>query len=180
MAKKIIKKGFTLVELLVVMAILGVLVTILASGFRNAQLRGHDTQRKSDLKEISNSLELFYQDYGYYPPASNGYIDACPYNPGSNSGTACSWGSGVMTDSKTVYFKTMPDDPTSDYNYYYRTVAGSNDQKFQLYAHLENTQDPDCINGDCTTPAVAVTCGGTSVCNFSIHSPNTTATETQP
>lgn len=176
MRKSFFNKGFTLVELLVVMAILGVLVTLIASGFRSAQLRGHDTQRKSDLKEVANALELFYSDYGFYPPEAAGYIAACPYNGSTKTGTACSWGNGEMTDGKTVYFKLMPNDPSSDYNYYYKLVGGSN-QKYQLYAHLENTQDQDCINGSCTSPGVSLTCGGTALCNFSVHSANTTATE---
>lgn len=166
-----IQKGFTLVELLVVMAILGVLVTLIASGFRNAQLRGHDTQRKSDLKEIANALEIFYSDYGYYPPDATGYIAACPYNSSTQTGTSCAWGNSEMTDNKTVYFKLMPSDPVSSYSYFYRIVPGSNQQKYQLYAHLENTQDPDIISG------LSVTCGGTTICNFSVHSANTTATE---
>jgi len=65
---KKINKGFTLVELLVVMAILGVLVTLIGTAFRTAQARGRDVQRKSDLKQIANALELFFNDYGFYPP----------------------------------------------------------------------------------------------------------------
>lgn len=177
MKRVFFKKGFTLIELLVVMSILGVLITIMASGFRNAQLRGHDTQRKSDLKELSNALELFYQDYGYYPPSSGGYIQACPYSGGTSSGTQCDWGSGSMADGKTVYFKTMPEDPSSDYTYYYQVVAGSNQQKYQIYAHLENSQDPDCISGTCTDSQVPVTCGSAAICNYAVFSANTTATE---
>ena len=67
-------KEFTLVELLVVMAILGVLVTLVAGGFRTAQVRGRDSKRKSDLKEIANSLEVFYSDHNRYPEENNGII----------------------------------------------------------------------------------------------------------
>ncbi|MCX6704946.1 MAG: prepilin-type N-terminal cleavage/methylation domain-containing protein, partial [Candidatus Woesebacteria bacterium] len=70
--------GFTLVELLVVIAVLGVLVTIGLTSFTSAQMRGRDTQRKSDLKEVSSSLEIYYNDYGRYPSASGGQILGCP------------------------------------------------------------------------------------------------------
>lgn len=163
-------KAFTLVELLVVMSIIGVLVAIAAGSFRSAQLRGRDAQRKSDLKEISHSLELFYADYGKYPDASSGHISACPYNPGTSSGTTCSWGTSSFTDSKTTYFKALPVDP-GDYNYVYRIVPGSSNQKYQLYAYLENTQDIDLMSG------LTQSCGSGKTCNFSVTSANANATE---
>lgn len=164
------KKGFTLIELLVVMAILGVLVSIVAGNFRNTQLRGRDAQRKSDLKQMSEALELFYADYGKYPAESSGKIAACPYNSGTQTGSACDWGTDSMTDSNTIYFKTMPIDPSSDADYRYRIVPGSNSQKYQLFGHLENTQDQDLIT-------TAYTCGSIGNCNFAITSANTNAAE---
>jgi prepilin-type N-terminal cleavage/methylation domain-containing protein len=171
---KKIQKGFTLVELLVVMAILGILVTIIAGGFRSAQARGRDAQRKSDLKQIAQSLELFFSDYGRYPSDSEGRIVACPYVVGG--GIACDWGEDEFTDTKTIYFKTMPIDPTPSYDYYYRLVVDSSNQKFQLFAHLENTQDQDCLGGDCQISPVAYSCGD-KICNFAVTSANTNATE---
>lgn len=169
--------GFTLVELLVVMSILGVLVTLVAGGFRTAQLRGRDAQRKADLKEVANSLELFYSDYGIYPNASGTQIAACPYDPVSESGTACSWGEDEFTDSKTVYFKILPEDPGSpSYYYVYRVVPASSNQKYQLFARLENPRDPNCLGGDCSTSPVSISCGD-AVCNFAVTSANTTPTE---
>ena len=172
--KRKLPNGFTLVELLVVMAILGILVTIIGSSFRNAQARGRDTQRKSDLKQISQSLELFYSDYGHYPSDEGGMIAACPFVGGT--GTACSWGSGELTDNKTIYFKQIPADPVSSYEYYYRIVPGSNNKKFQIFARLENSQDQDCLGGDCLDSPVVYICGS-GVCNFAITGTNTTATE---
>lgn len=170
-------KGFTLVELLVVMSILGVLITLIAGGFRTAQTRGRDAQRKSDLKEIANALELFYSDYGKYPPESSSFILACPYNPTIGSGTSCAWGSGEVTDSKTIYFKMLPDDPNSSQTYIYRIVPGSDDQKYQLFARLENPEDQDCLAGNCVSPPISITCGGSKICNFSTTSANTTPME---
>ncbi len=160
------KFGFTLVELLVVMAIIGVLASLGVGSFMTAQMRGRDAQRKSDLKQISNSLELFYADHGQYPSASGTTIGACEYP----AGTSCGWGSGTFTDGKTVYFKTVPVDPSTAYNYVYRVVPSSSNQKFQLFAYLENTQDIDLISG------LTVSCGGHN-CNFAVTSANTNATE---
>ena len=167
--------GFTLVELLVVMSILGILTTLIAGGFRSAQIRGRDAQRKGDLKEIANSLELFYQDYGRYPSDSGGLIAGCPYNTGTGVGTSCSWGSDEFTDSKTIYFKTLPVDPVNNQTYFYRIVPSSANQKYQIFARLENSKDRSCLGGDCDNPPVAYSCGG--ACNFAVTSANATATE---
>ncbi|KKP48050.1 MAG: Tfp pilus assembly protein, major pilin PilA [Candidatus Woesebacteria bacterium GW2011_GWA1_33_30] len=152
-AIKIMKNGFTLVELLVVMAIIGVLVALGASNFRTAQMRGRDTQRKSDLKQISHSLELYYADYGHYPA--------------TNLVTAGS----EFTDGKTTYFKSVPDDPSINQNYVYRLVPSAPTQKYQLFAKLENSQDQDLVTG------LTQSCGAGATCNFAITSANTNASE---
>ncbi len=164
--------GFTLIELLVAVAILGILSTIALGSFQSSQMRSRDAKRKSDLKQIANALEMFYSDKGRYPASSNGQIVACPYSTGT-----CFWGSGEFKDSSTgvIYFKTLPADP-SGFSYYY--VASASGSAFQLYAHLENPKDQNCVNSNCSVAARSgINCGG-DVCNFAITSANVTPTDT--
>jgi len=56
---------------------------------------------------------------------------------------------------RTVYIKKVPDDPINSYNYYYRLPDGNN-KKFQLFAKLENSQDKDCLGGDCLSSPVSL------------------------
>lgn len=167
--------GFTLVELLVVIAILGILATIGLTTFSSSQMRGRDAQRKSDLKQVSSAVEIYYNDYGAYPASSNGQLLGCP----STTASPCTWGVEQFKDANTVYLKTMPDDPSSNLNYYYRTVTveGVQNQGYQIYAKLENSQDTNaCIGNDCGVHSdlpSGVTCGSTG-CNFAITSPNVT------
>ena len=58
------RKCFTLVELLAVIAIIGILAGILIPALGGAQLRGKITQAKSDMRTIETALEAFAADNG--------------------------------------------------------------------------------------------------------------------
>lgn len=69
--KRFNQKGFTLVELLVVIAIIGILATILLLQLGTARGKARDAKRISDLNQISSALELYYNDVGNYPEATD-------------------------------------------------------------------------------------------------------------
>ena len=61
------KKGFTLLELLIVIAIIGILTALATVSYSSAQKKARDAQRKSDLKAIQNAMEQYYADETKYP-----------------------------------------------------------------------------------------------------------------
>jgi prepilin-type N-terminal cleavage/methylation domain-containing protein len=61
------RKGFTLVELLVVISIIGLLSTLAVVALNQARVRARDSKRLSDIKQIQTALELHYADQGVYP-----------------------------------------------------------------------------------------------------------------
>lgn len=61
-------KGFTLIELLVVVAIIGVLVMLGVYAMQRARDHAYMAAAKDELKSISQSLQLYMNDFGYYPP----------------------------------------------------------------------------------------------------------------
>jgi len=155
---KNLKSGFTLVELLVVMAILGILTVITLGNFRTSQIKARDAQRKSDLRQISNALEAYYNDHAGYPGGnSSGKMLACGCE-GTGGDDPCDWdedpGQREFCDANnTVYMTKVPGDPLSDpsHSYCYK----SNGNYFQLYAKLENEKDPEakldaswCLSGE--------------------------------
>ena len=60
--------GFTLIEIIMVMAIIGVLVGIVLLNFPAATARARDTERKSDLYQFRTALETYANSHdGFYP-----------------------------------------------------------------------------------------------------------------
>ena len=132
------QRGFTLVELLIVISIIGILAGFLFVNFANVRERGRDSRRKHDLAEIKTALRLYYNDYQGYPSASGTLILGCGAD--SDSLVACNWGESFAIGS-TVYME-LPIDPVNagQYVYQYTPVVGGED--FLLEAYLENLSDP--------------------------------------
>ena len=59
--------GFTLIELIVVIAIIGILASIVYNPIINSLRKGRDAKRVSEMKSIQNALFNFYDSYGQYP-----------------------------------------------------------------------------------------------------------------
>lgn len=62
------KKAFTLIELLIVVAIIGILAAIAVPNFLNAQMRARIANAESDMKALDTSLEMYRMDNNIYPP----------------------------------------------------------------------------------------------------------------
>ena len=144
------KQGFTLIELMVVIA------------------KGRDNTRKANLRAITNALELYLTDKGTYPLGQNGAIEGCEV-----LGAPAPCADGIFQDAKgTLYMAQLPTDPLKDsQKYYYVSTDG---KQYQIYAHLENTQDPQCLQINC--PSNGLLCGTNAGfgCNYGISSANTT------
>jgi general secretion pathway protein G len=160
--------GFTLMEVLIVMVIIGVLSTLGFGSFQSSQQKGRDSKRKAELKQIGVSLEAYYNDKGEYPLGSSGLIAGC------NGGAVCAWGAPFVDENDTLYMVELPVDPKSEYSYYY----DSDGTYYQLYARLENTLDGDVPTDVDDEPQVysGLLCGELE-CNYGVASGNTTPDE---
>lgn len=67
---KRMQRGFTIVELLVVIAVIGILATITLIGFNRYQADSRDSQRSTQATIISEALEKYYDANGEYPSCS--------------------------------------------------------------------------------------------------------------
>jgi prepilin-type N-terminal cleavage/methylation domain-containing protein len=125
-----LQKGITLIEILVVVAILLLLLVALFRLFGSGTNRARDAQRKNDLKNIKLAFEDYYNDNQRYPPEE--YLDDCG------------------GDSLQPYLKAVPCDPTTGNPYIYLLSSGND--SYRVLSILEDLSDPiiekiGCIGG---------------------------------
>ena len=61
------QKGFTIVELLIVIVVIGILATLVIITFSGIQQRARDTQRQTDINGVQGHVEAYYASNGVYP-----------------------------------------------------------------------------------------------------------------
>ena len=119
------KKGdraFTLIELLVVIAIIGLLATAVIASLNSARKKGRDARRISDISQLRQALEMYYDSNGQYPAS--------------------------LSALEPTYISKVPKDPLgNDYNY----VQGTSGTTYVLYTTLEQDTHP-ALNSDVDTP----------------------------
>jgi len=119
---------------LVVVAIIGILSTVVVVNLSNSQKKARDAVRKNDMQTIVTALDLYREDDGngqFYPGDGNSNDNANPICWDLNNGTKCGGGTGraFLPSLSPKYLSRVPDDPINDaatYRYsYYRYSADS-------------------------------------------------------
>ncbi len=106
---RIFPKAFTLIELLIVVAIIAILAAIAIPNFLEAQVRSKVSRVKADMRSLATGLEAYNVDYNAYPKCNNfGYATA-RYNP-AEQGVVQRWVlERLSTPIAYVTSSTFPD-----------------------------------------------------------------------
>ncbi len=152
------KKGFTLVELLIVIAIIIILLVAVLVNMKRQIDRANDAKRKADVYSINNAVEEYFNDRSGIPP--QGSIDTC-------GGSALS-----------PYLKQIPCDPVTRKSYgYFPSTTISN--AYRLCAVLQDASDPAIAAIGCNGQQSCGVGGGFNWCLASGTSPSAVGTSDQ-
>jgi len=65
------QRGFTIIELLIVIIVIGILATLVITTFSGIQRNARNRTREADINALHSQLEYFYGQQGYYPTLAN-------------------------------------------------------------------------------------------------------------
>ena len=101
------QKAFTLVELLIVVAIIGILASSVVVNLSVARTRARDARRKADLKSVQTALEIYVEEKGSYPST----LGMAGCFPGAAGPPFCSEPAVYIPNLAPDYVGSLPLDP---------------------------------------------------------------------
>ncbi|MES2876767.1 MAG: type II secretion system protein GspG [Patescibacteria group bacterium] len=154
------KQAFTVVELMIVVVVIGILASITVVAYRGAQGEARDTERRVDIADIREALELYYLDNNTYPTSTG----STKINPSWVTSSDASW-ANLASQLVPKYLPSLPVDPeggtttnpaiSSGFNYDYIRLTNSwcatssSKPGYLLAYRLESSPQERKIDGDC-------------------------------
>ncbi|MDP3645644.1 MAG: prepilin-type N-terminal cleavage/methylation domain-containing protein [bacterium] len=166
---KIMSEGFTLIEMLVAIAIIGILATVVIASLSSARMKGRNARRVSDLKQLQLAVVEYYDLNSGFPSTGGVWYSSAIGDQVDNNGG--NWIPGL----KPKYVETLPTDPggtksadaacaTAKAAYRYKSDGVS--YKILSNCAPEGAWESSDPFYDPMRPAYAwMVCGGNTACN---------------
>jgi len=154
--------GFTLVELLVVISIIGILSSFAIVSLNSARMKARDALRKGDMAQMRTALNLYYDDNESYPVCEDDtWNDSDPVlgtTPGNSSACYNNNLATALSSGARPILNKMPMDPKNPNNqpgpapgsdtFLYRYITKDNGAEYALIYFLEDSPaTPEVIHG---------------------------------
>lgn len=130
--RRSLKTGFSLVEIMIVVAIIGILMTMGVRYYTGYKGKANLMGAKVDLRDLQRSIGSFYDDIGQYPRALEDLVSRPGWLPND---LQQKWGEGMPEKDKTYFAKSkkMKKDPWG--NPYVYSPNPDGDNPYTLYSH---------------------------------------------
>ncbi len=146
-------KGFTIVELLIVIIIIGILAALVLNSFRGVQERARDTERQTDINAQQSQLEVYFTDNGEYPTLANvqddgwisGNLKGADLNAWRAPNQTTNSENGTATPTKDQYGYVVTNDSGTSCD----NTTGNECAHYKLYYMTENNptvKEKDSLN----------------------------------
>lgn len=156
-------KGFTLVELLVVISIIGLLSSFAMVSLTTARQKARDALRKGDMAQLRTALVLYYDDNGRYPICDNMHWNAFwgvgdePMGSAPEEGSDCYINviAPALESGTRPIMEYVPRDPMNEEN----NPASAGGRDDLLYRYISNDLGVEYaviyyLEEDLTTPQI--------------------------
>ncbi len=128
------RRGFTMVELTIAVAIIALLSSVVLVSMSSTRARGRDSRREADIREISSAMNIYYQANGQYPQNLSSTTPRVMQFPIRVRNIL----TGALPNT-VKYLDRVPNDPQTNMGYMW-VNNGNPDapQEFCIYARYEN------------------------------------------
>jgi len=125
---------------LIVVAIIAILASVVLVGLGPTQRAGRDARRLSDLQQVQNGLELYYNRCGYYPGTALCAEDTAQFGGAVTSNASWVFLAAALTGTASIGVAQVPDDPSTANHYQYGS-GGTGNNTYAIGAQLEDTNN---------------------------------------
>ncbi len=150
-------RGFTLVELMVTIAIMALLTGIITANLTSSRKKARDAKRISDIGQIQLALELFFDRCNFYPAVTGSGLTQTIGTSGPNTSCTTSSGSTITINTFLSPIPT-PTTGTTQTVYNYGINAAATD--YVLKARLEDYSE--VLKDDFDSTQYSIACGTAS------------------
>jgi type II secretion system protein G len=140
--------AFTLIELLIVVAIIAILAAIAVPNFLEAQVRSKVSRARSDLRTVATALEAYAVDHGRYPP-NDGVYNVLPAQISTPVAyLTAAYLVDPFSDKEKIYRSDVPDPDLARFYTYDQIVRFGSMAELDQWVEAGNPR-PSMLGADC-------------------------------